>query len=229
LILLEEDWQHTANDPTVRTKVGQIAFHVVVGYGGGLRGEEIVKADLGHTAQLLQTSAAYDIPHVTIALLGKFKGEHHDRCHLLPMALKTRSGIKIGLWVHRLVLHFQSIGVTKGPILRVNRRSAKGVRGKITDFDPDFHKYLARLQARWPKVLDPSIDVQTECSLRRAMRRSSTNEARNQGIPKDIIEANQRWRTVERARGKAPSVGLLEHYSEARCLVPTITRYSASL
>jgi hypothetical protein len=42
--------------------------------------------------------------YVQIALHGKIKGEHHDRCHLLPCSLSTGSGINIRSWVRRLML-----------------------------------------------------------------------------------------------------------------------------
>ena len=41
--------------------------------------------------------------YVVIPLLGKVKGEHHVRQHLLPSVLVTDSGIRMGDWHHRVL------------------------------------------------------------------------------------------------------------------------------
>ena len=52
--------------------------------------------------------------YVMIPLLGRFKNEDGERYHLAPLAYETASGIKIGLWVNRLMmlkkLHLHSRG-----------------------------------------------------------------------------------------------------------------------
>ena len=44
----------------------------------------------------------YKAGHVTVALVGRFKGEEGDRMHVLPIANKSRSGIPFRLWLERL-------------------------------------------------------------------------------------------------------------------------------
>jgi hypothetical protein len=41
--------------------------------------------------------------HFITPLLGKVKGEYHDRCHLLPCCFVTDSGIRPYDWIKKLV------------------------------------------------------------------------------------------------------------------------------
>ena len=83
-----------------------------------------------------------------------------SNCHLLPLAMRTSSGVEVGKWVCRTV----------------------HVRAKIADLDGQFHDYLRGVQRQWPNVLPPSVSVEGEYSLRRSPRRGSTTQARNQKI-----------------------------------------------
>ena len=48
-------------------------------------------------------------PYVIIALLGKVKGEHHSRQHLLPCVSVTGSGIAVKMWMNRVLAIQHSI------------------------------------------------------------------------------------------------------------------------
>jgi hypothetical protein len=43
-----------------------------------------------------------------------------------------------------------------------------------------------------------SVCVEDDYSVRQSLRRGSTTQAQNQGIPEIVVEANQRWRKHER-------------------------------
>jgi hypothetical protein len=45
-----------------------------------------------------------DGSHVVIALCGQIKGEHHKRCHLLPLVLVTQSGVKVAEALEHLTI-----------------------------------------------------------------------------------------------------------------------------
>ena len=97
------------------------------------------------------------------------------------------------------------------------------------DLDLLFHGVLQRVQERWPRVLPLSVRVQDETSVRRSLRRGSTTEASNRGIPKEVVEANQRWGKHQRARGVLPQMAMMERYSDARANVGYLIRYSLGL
>ena len=42
-------------------------------------------------------------PHVLMTVMGRFKGEDGNRMHLFPLANVTSSGIRIHMWLERLV------------------------------------------------------------------------------------------------------------------------------
>ena len=73
------------------------------------------------------------------------------------------------------------------------------------------HPALARVQARLPSLIGENSKVEDEYSASRSFKRGATAQARNMEIPReDVIEANNRWRQKERARGSTPHMNLLE-------------------
>ena len=91
------------------------------------------------------------------------------------------------------------------------------------------HKVLSRVQKIYPRLIPESINIEDEYSMFRSPRRGATAEAQNAKIPKEVIEANNRWKKMERSRGMTPGMSMMERYSEAKASVPTLTRFSGSL
>ena len=229
--LLEEDWTEAemTKDRDSQLKIAVMAVSLCLGFSGALRGEEIVKSDLGTTRDLLEESLCHPRrPHVTVGLKGRVKGENHTRCHLLPLVLRSASGIENGKWIQRLVDLYERRGLIKGPLIQV-MKEGKLKPAKIADLDPIYHDYLRRIQIRSPSILSPKVDVADEASIKRGPRRGSIGESRNVGTPQEIIDANARWRKVERAGGRQVSLGMMEHYSDVRAIVETLLRYSGPL
>ena len=57
-------------------------------------------------------------PHyLIITLLGKVKGEAHDRCHLIPCIRQTSSGINVFHWLDQLINLKVGDGFTSGPAI----------------------------------------------------------------------------------------------------------------
>lgn len=54
-------------------------------------------------------------------------------------------------------------------------------------------------------MIPATIKVQDEISVRRSLRHGSTTMASNCGIPREIIEANQRWGEAPAGERSAPS------------------------
>jgi hypothetical protein len=152
-----------------------------------------------------------------------------ERLFFLPLACHSTSGIKIRLWSYRLLEACCALGVTLGPVFRASLKGGKICRGAMGDLDPLFHSILGRVQERWPRVLGPSVKVKDKFSVQRLLRRESTTEASNQGIPKEVIEANQHWGKHQRSRGILPQMSMMERYSDARANVGYLIKYSFSL
>lgn len=124
---------------------------------------------------------------------------------------------------------YGKLGVYSGPVFRVAGQRAKVKRSAMGDLDPLLHGVLVRVQERWPQVIPPSVKVGDEVSVRRSLRRGSTTEASNRGIPKEVIEANQRWGKHQRSRGVLPGMSMMERYSDARANIGYLIKYSLGL
>jgi hypothetical protein len=76
--------------------------YCVVTYTLSLRGTEGFYSDLGGMHKYKNKGSER---HILIPLLGKIKGEHCERCHLMPCSLTTTSGINVAGWVNKLRDH----------------------------------------------------------------------------------------------------------------------------
>jgi hypothetical protein len=57
------------------------------------------------------------LKYFLIPLMGMVKGEHHDRCHLLPCTFSTASGIFPYSWVANLIKLKAGQGLIDGPAI----------------------------------------------------------------------------------------------------------------
>ena len=56
-------------------------------------------------------------PHWLVTVMGRFKGEDGDRIYPLPLVNLSFSGIRIRMWLERLVALFKEEGKTNCPNL----------------------------------------------------------------------------------------------------------------
>ena len=231
LDLLEDDWNLFSEDPDGRLRTALTAAMLIGGFAGGLRGEEIVRMDLGAMRKHWNEAMNHpDAPHCPLMLAGRFKGEIGEKLFCQPLALESKSGINIRLWLYRVIEAYGVLGVRDGPMFRKAGRAPGTIRrAQISDIDGMFHAVLMRVQTKWPNVIPDSVNVQEEYSAFRSIRRGSTSQAQNVRLPREVIEANQRWRKMMKARGLTPGMSMMERYSEARASVPTLIRYSGEL
>ena len=73
------------------------------------------------------------------------------------------------------------------------------------------------------------LEVREEYSINRSFRRGCTTHGRNQQIPKDVVEAHNRWRKQENSKGKKPKMEMIEEYSDIELLIPTRVRFTEML
>ena len=77
-----------------------------------------------------------------------------------------------------------------------------------------------------PHMFEPNLILGDAYRLKRLLRRGSTSEATNNGVPREVIELNNRWRKVEKARGRKPSMSMALHYTEISMMLKTLYVYS---
>jgi hypothetical protein len=190
--LWEEDWNSPLATDRSRLQVALIGRAVNSGFSGALRGEEIPKANLGKIREQLQESLEHPRkPHVTLVLHERFKGQKSDRNYLLPLTPTTASGVENQKWLVRVVLCYENLGISTGPVFRVGEGS-KATKARDRDLNGPFHEYLERVQDRWPEIIPAKVNVREAYSIQRSIRRVSTSQARNRGIPKDVVDGNNR-------------------------------------
>ena len=219
-------WNGTVIDHYELKRTATTACIVLAGYFGSLRGEEINRVDLGAMLKYWEEATENENhPHVALMLSGTFKAVTGIKYFCQPLALQTDSGQDIGFWFSRFLEIWKEEGSFLGPLFVGN----KGKRMSGAEMDLLFHSLLLEVQRRFARVLPESVDVKKEFSTYRSFRRGSTSEAQNAGMPQQVIEANNRWRKLSRAKGMKPSMSMMEHYSDAKVCVPTLIRFSALL
>lgn len=221
---LELDWTEATTDGE-RDLVAEFAGLLIIGYLLGLRGEEIVKVDIGGLAKYIDVGAQHsEHPHVIVPLVGRLKGETGERYHMLPMARVTKSGIQAGLWMDRLLRSLWRRSRRNGFVF-VNGR---GQQRKIGFYNAEFYDRLARVKLHKAHLFEPNLEISNAYGLSRSLRRGSTSEATNAGVSQPTIDLNNRWRKFERSKGRMPTMSMAQHYTEVRLILPTVWEYSRS-
>ena len=103
-----------------------------------------------------------------------------------------------------------------------------GRKAPLKTFDDDFREVLRKLMDETPSAFPAGVDV-GDYSLRRSLRRGSTTEAQNNGVPSTTIDLINRWRSREAAKGAEPGLPMRQVYTETSSALAGILAYSQSL
>jgi hypothetical protein len=229
--ILEIAWTSATltDDRETLFEVATIGCTVTAGYSSGLRGEEMSHARLNASLTYSNKGLKHPRkPHMLLSLLGRFKGVVGRKKHHMPLVPVTQSGIKVRVWMTRLFQCYLQLGISTGPLFRTVATAT--MPAKTKELDVIFHKYMLMVQDQHPNLLGPEIDVVVAYSLRRSLRRGSTAQARNKGIPKDIITLNNRWRSEEGSRNRVAQPGdMVEYYTDAVVAIEALLKYSEPL
>jgi hypothetical protein len=142
---------------TTRDHNRWIVFHayVVVTYVVSLRGSEGLLLDL---AGLIRQWEKGDGTSVIIALLGKIKGEHNERCHLLPSVPVTQSGVRAAESLERLIASKRRNRFEDGPAISDEKGEAYSSRA----IDGCLHEILEDLFDEKPTLFPQNIGDEEE-------------------------------------------------------------------
>ena len=145
--------------------------------------------------------------------------------HLIPIADVTRSGIPTRKWVSRLLVRrCVEEGQREGPLFA----KIDGTPALLSMYNPTFRRLLEKTRETNPRAFSAKTSME-DYSLRRSLRRGSTTEAQNNGVPEATIELVNRWRKREKAKGAEPGLPMRQVYTQALSALPTTLRYSQSL
>jgi hypothetical protein len=225
LEILEKEWQ-TASE-VEKHKLALLGAYAAIAFGGSFRGHEVFLTDLFGLIKYgeQELTSPSGTPYVIIPLLGRFKTETGERYHLTPLVATTASGIPIGTWVRRLMVSKKAQGGSHGPAFS----DAQGRRISLQWVEMEMLERIQQVQARRPDLMSSDVSVFEQVGISRSFRRGATTEARNQGVSEGDIDAMNRWRNVENAKGRKPRLRMQDHYSDIAMMIPALLHFSAAL
>lgn len=207
-----------------RALVKQGAYFLIC-FVGSLRGNEGFLADAASLRRHIGKGRHGRLEHVIVPLLGRFKGETGEKYHLLALVNRTFSGLRVRWWVEQLVLVLAEQGQMNGPTFCDEQGNVASSAG----YQRVFVEFLRRVQRRKPDLIPSEVNVGEEYSIGRSFRRGSETRALNAKVPEPIINAINRWKVVEGAKGARPRFNMLAHYADVLLMLETILQYSAAL
>lgn len=222
--LLEEEWLES-DDLVHQEIIASVGAYSVIAFCGSFRGPEVFLTDLHGLRKYLTETKELGRDHVIIPLLGRFKGEMNSRYHLAPLASITDSGLKVQLWVERLVQVREREGRQCGPAF-CNR---VGQIASSHTYEAYIMERLQVVQSLNPAAIPPDVDVLEQFGLSRSFRRGATSVARVRGVDDKLVDLINRWRKFEGARGRRPALPMHEHYSDISILIPELIKFSKAL
>jgi hypothetical protein len=116
-------------------------------------------------------------------------------------------------------------GVVNGKLLQGKRGEAVRL-GKFAD---GFYTCLEHVQMTRPGLIKPEVEVREDYGLSRSCRRGVTTHAKNVGVDPDVVNANNRWRIEESARGGRPWLTMQDYYTEVKQSLPLLLKFLAPL
>jgi len=97
---------------------------------------------------------------------------------------------------------------------------------KLADFHDMFCEVLEEVQQARSDLMPPDLDVRESHGMLRSLRRSATAHAANMRIPKDVIEAVNRWRREKNS--DVPALDVQGVYARLDFIKPAVLLCSQS-
>jgi len=190
---------------------------------GGMRGFEVVWTDLKALRYDLEyCKARNDERGVSWPIIGRFKARHGILdCYMIPIAGRTKSGIRFFQWTLRFVERLEVEGFVEGWAFR----RPNGDRAKAADYRDNIFTKLEKLQAT-TNLIDPDCSVWDDYGVQRSGRQFFTTICTIRKIPKHVVELQCRW-SADRKKGVgAVQRSMIHIYSEVRNMIECLVRPS---
>jgi hypothetical protein len=163
-----------------------LGAYSVVTFMVSLQGTEGFLLDLGGL-RMHRISQNHNNNYFLIPLMGKVKGEHCDRCHLLPCTFQSDSGLKPYTWIRRLIVSKERQGLSYGPAIS----DEKGRVLNSSNIDQAMHEVLEELFIHncdlFPNSVMNKDDIESNYHAFHSFTRSSDTRALNKGLRRDDI------------------------------------------
>ena len=199
-----------------------ILLYVTVSYTVSLRGPEGFLLDLKGLFSHWNRTDHY----VTIALLGRLKGEQHDLQHLIPCVNKTSSGISVRSVVNNHLQLKEQAQLFEGPAIS----NHEGILLTTKYVDDTIHELLIDIFYSHQSLFPPSINspekIQSSYQCFRSFRRTSATRASEMGVSTTDVNTINRWQDEKEAKGRKPSSSMHQHYTQFDLLIKPFLRYT---
>ena len=143
---------------------------------------------------VLKEEDCLNLPHITICLLGKFKGETGIDHHLITVANKTSLGLHPRWWMEKLVGVCEAEGRFEGPAFA----TPDGTLAASPDYDAVFRKYLNVVQEETDLIPGDHV-VDSLYSTYPTLRKTATARIERAGFGHQFVDQMNRWRTQEKS------------------------------
>jgi hypothetical protein len=215
-----------ASDKDERDLLIGVSAYAVLSYCVSLRGNEGFMLDLASLIYFRSTGEKDEKqPFILAPLLGRFKTEEGERCHLLAMVSETASGLKPRMALERLVEMNQRKGRTSGPAFA----GRDGRVARSSDYEAKIFEGLIFIQENCYGLIDANIKVTEAYGVFRSFRRGATTRATILRVCPITVEIINRWRKLEGSKGCKPSMLMREHYAAIATHIPSMLRFSAAM
>ena len=219
--LVHAEWVEAEDG--AREKLEELICYVLIGFGVGLRGEEVPLVSTEGLLHFWSETGGDDIPYTMITLYGRFKAETGYRWHCLPLCEGGRSGIPFRPWIEVLLNRRRTQGRTRGYLFG----KGDGSKAKISDYEGEFVRFVRMLHDAQPELFSEGTNLELY-SLRRSLRRGAILETTGR-VDDNVVQHMNRWRTKEGARGTAPGLSMRQTYTQVRDIFPQLKLYSLAL
>lgn len=190
-----------------------------------LRSPEGLMADLEGLIHFL----GREEENVIVPLLGRFKGEHHAKQHLLLSKGTTSSGIKVRLWVERILAVHRSLNRVNGPAF-VNSEGEQSTTGEMNEL---FIESLTDIYDRRPELfgydIQSSADLTEKFNVFRSFRRGSESRAVAMKVSESDRYVVNRWKRKETAGSGRVGHSIDQHYVDVALVNESFLRYTAAM
>ena len=199
-------------------------------YVFSLRGPEGLLIEMEGVLSTIQDGLRGSIPYVSLALLGKVKGENHTRHHMMHSVATTSSGLQVRKTIEALMLVRRWEGRSRGPAIC----DEAGVVWTTQFANQVLHEALETLFAIEPKLFPKRFTNSQELKewyhVFRTFRRGSDSRALAQGVAETDVNTVNRWAQKEKAKGKKMAhKKMYGYYAQTDIMMECFLRYTNAM
>ncbi len=107
-------------------------------------------------------------------------------------------------------------GCRTGPAFGCSNESV----GLVSEYEDMLHFFLQKVQDAHPNLILPTDNVEVNYGFSRTFRRMAEGRGKGANLDSGVQNAMNRWRKIEKAKGKCPRFNMVDRYSHARELMP---------